>query len=123
MLKNIHPGGEMLNQLLLFQRVQREFFHLLEELHLQLTHVHALFLDLLGGRNIGQMLLLLERKKETLRKGWGEVPPWVFTSETGSPFDQANFHHRVWKKLLAKAGLRYIRVSDLWAYLCREHGF
>jgi integrase len=29
------------------------------------------------------------------------------------PFDQANFHSRVWRKLLAKAGLRYIRVHDL----------
>lgn len=28
------------------------------------------------------------------------------------PFDQANFHSRVWRKLLAKAGLRYIRVHD-----------
>ena len=26
---------------------------------------------------------------------------------------QANLHYRVWKKLLAKAGLRYIRVHDL----------
>ena len=54
-----------------------------------------------------------ERKKETLRKGWGAAPPWVFTSEHGAPFEQANFHHRVWRKLLAKAGLRYIRVHDL----------
>jgi len=29
--------------------------------------------------------LLLERKKETLRKGRGETPAWVFVSETGTP--------------------------------------
>lgn len=57
--------------------------------------------------------LLVERKKETLRKGWGEVPEWVFTNEEGKPLDQSNFHYRVWRKLLAKAGLRYIRVHDL----------
>lgn len=57
--------------------------------------------------------LLVERKKETLRNGWGEVPPWVFISEDGTPLEQANFHHRIWRKLLAKAELRYIRVHDL----------
>ena len=57
--------------------------------------------------------VLLERKKETLRHGWGEVPPWVFISETGTPMDRKNFQGRVWKKLLAKADLRYIRLHDL----------
>jgi len=37
----------------------------------------------------------------------------MFTNEEGRPLDQANFHYRVWHKLLAKAGLRYIRVHDL----------
>jgi integrase len=27
--------------------------------------------------------LLVERKKETLQKGWGAVPLWVFVTETG----------------------------------------
>ncbi len=57
--------------------------------------------------------LLVERKKETLQHGWGEVPQWVFISNERNPIDQANFHNRVWRKLLAKAGLRYIRVHDL----------
>ncbi len=57
--------------------------------------------------------LLLERKKETLKKGWGEVPPWVFTTETGNLLDPDNFRGRVWYKLLAKAGLRHIRIHDL----------
>ncbi len=29
--------------------------------------------------------LLIERKAETLRRGWREMPPWVFCSETGGP--------------------------------------
>ena len=57
--------------------------------------------------------LMLERKKETLRKGWGEVPPWVFLTVTGTPLAHAHVRHRVWRKLLAKAELRYIRVHDL----------
>jgi integrase len=57
--------------------------------------------------------LLLERKKETLKKGWGEVPEWVFVSEVGTMMDADNFRHRVWQKLLTKAGLRRIRIHDL----------
>jgi len=57
--------------------------------------------------------LLVERKKEALRQGWGEVPPRVFLSQQGAPLDQAHFYNRVWRKLLAKAGLRYIRIHDL----------
>jgi hypothetical protein len=29
--------------------------------------------------------LQLQRKAETLRKGWGKVPEWVFISEAGKP--------------------------------------
>jgi integrase len=57
--------------------------------------------------------LLVERKKETLRKGWGEVPLWVFTSEVGTPMNPDNFRNRTWPKLLTKTGLRQIRVHDL----------
>jgi len=28
--------------------------------------------------------LLLERKKEALKKGWGEIPPWIFVSRAGT---------------------------------------
>ena len=57
--------------------------------------------------------LLLERKKETLRRGWGEVPPWVFPSEAGTLIKPDNFRDRAWARLLTKAGLRQIRVHDL----------
>jgi hypothetical protein len=35
--------------------------------------------------------LLLERKKEALQKGWGEIPSWVFTSQTGALMDPSSF--------------------------------
>jgi integrase len=57
--------------------------------------------------------LLLERKKETLQKGWNELPPWVFVSETGSMLDGDNIRHRVFFSVLKKAGLRHIRQLDL----------
>jgi integrase len=57
--------------------------------------------------------LLTERKKETLKKGWGDIPNWVFTSVTGTIMDPDNFRHRVWSKLLTKAGFRQIRIHDL----------
>jgi integrase len=57
--------------------------------------------------------LLVERKKETLKNGWGQMPQWVFTNETGSMMDPENFRHRVWAKLHIKVGMRKIRIHDL----------
>lgn len=57
-------------------------------------------------------VLLLERKKETLRNGWGDVPEWVFISSVGTPL-QRRCIGRVWKKLLPAVGLRSIRLHDL----------
>jgi len=57
--------------------------------------------------------LLISRKAETLRKGWPQVPDWVFCSEEGGPLDGDNLRHRVFYKTLAKTGLRRIRFHDL----------
>lgn len=57
--------------------------------------------------------LLLERKKETLKNGWGELPPWVFLSETGTMLDGDNLRQRVHRGTLKKAGLRAVRLHDL----------
>lgn len=57
--------------------------------------------------------LLLERKKDTLRKGWGEVPEWVFLNDDGTHLYPQNFRTRVWCKLLSKAKLRHLRIHDL----------
>jgi len=57
--------------------------------------------------------LLTARKAEGLRKGWGRGPEWVFCNEDGGPLDGDNLRHRVFYRVLARAGLRRIRFHDL----------
>jgi integrase len=57
--------------------------------------------------------LLVERKKETLRHGWGEVPPWVFLRKDGSCLTPPYVRLKVWPKLSAKTGVHYVRIHDL----------
>ncbi len=57
--------------------------------------------------------LLVERKKETLKNGWREVPPWVFVNEAGGMIDGDNLRHRAHRGILKKAGLRHVRLHDL----------
>jgi integrase len=57
--------------------------------------------------------LLVERKAETLRSGWPQLPEWVFCSEAGTALHKSGFERRVFHKLLAKSGLRRIRFHDL----------
>jgi integrase len=44
------------------------------------------------------------RREETLRKGWGSVPEWVFCNEDGGPLDGDNLGHRVFYRVLEKVG-------------------
>ncbi len=46
----------------------------------------------------------LERKSETLKRGWGEMPSWVFCSREGTPLDHANVE-KAFKRVLKAAGL------------------
>jgi integrase len=57
--------------------------------------------------------LSMQRKEETLRKGWGEVPEWVFVNEEGRPLDDCNVRKRIFYRCLEKAGLRRLRFHDL----------
>jgi len=56
---------------------------------------------------------LTERKKETLQKGWGEPPEWLFYNGSGGMVDGDNIRMRVFYKCLEKASLRRVRVHDL----------
>ena len=48
--------------------------------------------------------LLVMRKEQTLRHGWGKVPAWVFCDDEGRPIQAQNVRH-VFHRILKKAGL------------------
>ena len=56
--------------------------------------------------------LQLQRKAETLIKGWGKVPEWVFISETGKPLIMNHWRKGVFVRTLEKAKLQKIRIHD-----------
>ena len=66
------------------------------------------------SRQLGDTLhdLRTARKAETLKKGWKEVPAWVFVGETGNTVDPDKWRRR-FDKALEYAGLRKIRIHDL----------
>ena len=57
--------------------------------------------------------LQLQRKVEKLRKGWEEIPEWVFISEAGKPLILNHWRKGVFDNALKKAKLRKIRIHDL----------
>lgn len=54
-----------------------------------------------------------QRRLETAKKGWGQIPDWVFVNEKGTPLDSSHWRSRVFNKALEKAGLRKVRVHDV----------
>jgi len=54
-----------------------------------------------------------QRKIETINKGWGKVPKWVFVSNAGTPLDVNHWRKRIFYKAIEKAELRKIRVHDI----------
>jgi integrase len=66
----------------------------------------SLLLDLLGSR-----------RRQAFRKGWPEVPEWVFPSKAGKSIDVNNFE-RVWRRLRRRAQKRGVRPLKLH---CTRH--
>jgi integrase len=56
--------------------------------------------------------VLRQRKIDTLKNGWGDVPEWIFVTEEGKPCYE-NYPRRIFYKVIGKAGLRKIRLHDL----------
>ena len=48
--------------------------------------------------------LQMDRKPEALRRGWPELPPWIFCSDAGTPLNPANVD-KAFKRVLKSAGL------------------
>ena len=57
--------------------------------------------------------LQTQRKAETLRGGWPELPTWVFCSSTGGILNKENLRTRIFYRCLNKAGVRRVRIHDL----------
>jgi hypothetical protein len=55
----------------------------------------------------------VERKKDTLLNGWGEVPLLVFVSERGTILDGDHIRGHAFRTVLKKAGLPHICIHDL----------
>lgn len=58
--------------------------------------------------------LLSQRRKECLKRGWPDVPEWIFCSETGGLLDERNVT-RSWYRVRRKAqanGVRPLRLHD-----------
>jgi len=53
------------------------------------------------------------RIEEKLRRGWEDMPEWVFITDKRTPLIEGHFRERVFNKILAKEGLRQIRIHDL----------
>ena len=56
--------------------------------------------------------LELERRAEALRRGWRDLPEWVFCTEAGTPLDESRVR-KAFAKALEAAGVPPHRVYDL----------
>jgi len=69
--------------------------------------------DMSNGLAVVLKQYLIDRKKEALKKGWGEPPELLFYNMIGSKIDTHKLRGRVFYKCLEKAGLRRVRIHDL----------
>jgi len=69
--------------------------------------------DMSKGLALALKAHLTRRKKEALKRGWGEPPEWLFYNEEGGMIDINNVRKRVFYKALDQAELRRVRVHDL----------
>ncbi len=71
--------------------------------------------------------LLTYRRREQLSRGWPEIPPWLFCSETGSPPDPSNVE-RAWRRVRRRAqkvGVRSLKLHcarHTWATFALHAG-
>ena len=56
--------------------------------------------------------LEIDRMVEKLRRGWPEMPPWVFCTEAGTPLDESRVR-KAFARALKAAKLPAFRLYDL----------
>ena len=72
----------------------------------------ARVVDMSVGLAVALQRLRAERSAEALKRGQGELPPWVFSSEAGTPLDLSNVT-KGWRRVLKHAKLPGVRLYDL----------
>ena len=63
--------------------------------------------------------LLAQRRRETLSRGWPQIPEWVFCSTAGTSWEERNFS-RLWYRLRRRAqkqGVRPLKLHTTRAHL------
>src|SRR5262245_38506852 len=65
---------------------------------------HGRTIDMSNQLTTTLLRLQLERKTETLKHGWAEMPEWVFCTEIGTPLDESRVR-KIFSKVLKPAGL------------------
>ena len=63
----------------------------------------------------GLKKILRQRKIDTLERGWGSVPEWVFVRNNGEPYHES-YLRRLFYKVIEKAGLRKIRIQYFFGF-------
>jgi len=62
---------------------------------------------------------LSDQRKRAMAKGWKEIPPWVFCSDTGNPIDARNLE-RTWHRVRRRAQAQGVRPLRLH---CARHTY
>ncbi len=65
---------------------------------------HGRTVDMSGSLTRVLARLQVERKAETLRRGWHEMPPWVFCTEAGTSLDRSKVG-KAFRRVLKRASL------------------
>jgi integrase len=73
--------------------------------------------DMSGELRDALRRLDIERKAETLKRGWREIPPWVFCTRDGKPLDSCNVA-KVFKRILKEA-----KLPNHYSPHCLRHTF
>jgi len=58
-----------------------------------------------------------QRRITAVKKGWGEIPEWVFISADKTHLDGSSWRRRIFNKALERSGLRMVNIHSL------RHGY
>lgn len=71
------------------------------------------------SKQLAETLIELRQQRRIMavKKGWGEIPEWVFISADKTHLDGSSWRRRIFNKALERSGLRRVNVHSL------RHGY